>query len=315
MPGEGGKERNINLPNTAAKIPSLSIAFSLLVLLSLACLSSPALPTIDIQRAIEATLTAWASPQVMPSPEIDRSTFPETLPTLIPPPTMTFTPAAGAACLPPDAPFEIGLVTQVIDGDTISVLIDNQVYPVRYIGIDAPETKAPGEPAEPKGEEATALNRSLVEGQIVTLVKDISETDRFNRLLRYVFVPDLNGIFVNHELVRSGCAEALAYPPDVACNAFFEAAEREARAERLCLWAPTPTRTSPAIIAPPPPPKVFPTPTSDCPYGDPSYPTVCIPPPPPDLDRRDIPYRRFKVLPPDPHNFDGDHDGIGCELG
>jgi len=46
---------------------------------------------------------------------------------------------------------------------------------------------------------------------------------------------------------------------------------------------------------------------------DPAYPTVCIPPPPPDLDCGDIPYRRFTVLPPDPHHFDGDHDGIGCE--
>jgi len=46
---------------------------------------------------------------------------------------------------------------------------------------------------------------------------------------------------------------------------------------------------------------------------DPSYPTVCIPPPPPDLDCKDIPYRNFQVLPPDPHHFDGDHDGIGCE--
>jgi hypothetical protein len=46
---------------------------------------------------------------------------------------------------------------------------------------------------------------------------------------------------------------------------------------------------------------------------DPAYPTVCIPPPPPDLDCADIPYRRFTVLPPDPHHFDGDRDGIGCE--
>ncbi len=45
----------------------------------------------------------------------------------------------------------------------------------------------------------------------------------------------------------------------------------------------------------------------------PAYPTVCIPPPPPDLNCGDIPYRRFTVLPPDPHHFDGDHDGIGCE--
>jgi len=48
---------------------------------------------------------------------------------------------------------------------------------------------------------------------------------------------------------------------------------------------------------------------------DPSYPTVCIPPPPPDLDCGDIPHRRFKVLQPDPHRFDRDRDGIGCESG
>lgn len=52
-------------------------------------------------------------------------------------------------------------------------------------------------------------------------------------------------------------------------------------------------------------------PVANC---DPSYPTVCIPPSPPDLDCKDIPYRRFTVLPPDPHRFDGsDNDGIGCE--
>jgi hypothetical protein len=51
-------------------------------------------------------------------------------------------------------------------------------------------------------------------------------------------------------------------------------------------------------------------PQADC---DPSYPTVCIPSPPPDLDCGQISFRRFKVLSPDPHGFDGDHDGIGCE--
>jgi len=53
-----------------------------------------------------------------------------------------------------------------------------------------------------------------------------------------------------------------------------------------------------------------PPPVANC---DPSYPTVCIPSPPPDLDCGDITYRNFTVLPPDPHRFDGDHDGIGCE--
>ena len=46
---------------------------------------------------------------------------------------------------------------------------------------------------------------------------------------------------------------------------------------------------------------------------DHAYPTVCIPPSPPDLNCGDIPYRMFRVLSPDPHRFDGDMDGIGCE--
>ena len=64
-------------------------------------------------------------------------------------------------------------------------------------------------------------------------------------------------------------------------------------------------------------PSPTPTPTEKPSNCDPSYPDpgVCIPPPPPDLDCGDIPYRRFTVLPPDPHNFDGDGDGIGCESG
>ncbi len=48
----------------------------------------------------------------------------------------------------------------------------------------------------------------------------------------------------------------------------------------------------------------------DC---DPSYPTVCIPPAPPDLDCGEIPYRRFRVVGDDPHGFDRDRDGVGCE--
>jgi hypothetical protein len=67
---------------------------------------------------------------------------------------------------------------------------------------------------------------------------------------------------------------------------------------------------SPSPSAAPPPPSPSPSPRAGC---DPAYPTVCIPPPPPDLDCKDIPYKNFKVLPPDPHKFDSDHDGVGCE--
>lgn len=77
---------------------------------------------------------------------------------------------------------------------------------------------------------------------------------------------------------------------------------------------PTPTATLiPAATATPTltsTPTPMPTSRPNC---HASYPSVCIPPPPPDLDCPNISYRRFKVLPPDPHNFDADHDGVGCE--
>jgi hypothetical protein len=47
---------------------------------------------------------------------------------------------------------------------------------------------------------------------------------------------------------------------------------------------------------------------------DSAYPNVCIPSPPPDLNCVDTESRNFRVLPPDPHRFDLDYDGIGCEL-
>lgn len=58
------------------------------------------------------------------------------------------------------------------------------------------------------------------------------------------------------------------------------------------------------------PPTATPKPAANC---SAAYPTVCIPPPPPDLDRKDVGVKRFKVLAPDPHKFDADGDGVGCE--
>ena len=84
---------------------------------------------------------------------------------------------------------------------------------------------------------------------------------------------------------------------------------REAVALRS-LIAGCPGQRRPLIPTPPAGPTPVPLTSGDC---SPAYPTVCIPPPPPDLDCRDITFRRFTVLAPDPHHFDGDHDGIGCE--
>lgn len=75
-----------------------------------------------------------------------------------------------------------------------------------------------------------------------------------------------------------------------------------------------PTSTRAAAEAPSP--KASPTSlatTTRGPNCDAAYPTVCIPSPPPDLDCKDVKERRFKVLAPDPHKFDADGNGIGCE--
>ena len=190
-----------------------------------------------------------------------------------------------------------GVVIKVVDGDTIDVKIGGDTYKVRYIGMDTPEIEGK---VEPYGPEAAQANQDLVGGKVVTLIKDKSETDRYGRLLRYVIVGD---VFVNETLVRRGFARASSYPPDVACDNTFREAEDTARNIELGIWGLAPSRAATLSL---------PTPGNggNC---DPAYPQVCIPSPPPELDCKDIPYRNFKVLPPDPHNFDGNHDGVGCE--
>jgi micrococcal nuclease len=155
----------------------------------------------------------------------------------------TFTLRPTHTPLPPPTPVgerTEARVIRVVDGDTINVLIDGQEFTVRYIGIDAPETKHPREPVQWMGPEATQANRKLVEGKTVWLEKDISETDRYDRLLRYVYVGDgsNNTVFVNHELVRLGLAEAKAYPPDTKYHDLLTAAQGEATDAGRGLWAP-----------------------------------------------------------------------------
>ena len=87
---------------------------------------------------------------------------------------------------------------------------------------------------EAYGLEAWQANRELVEGKKVRLERDVSETDKYGRLLRYVYVDD---VFVNAELVRRGLAEARAYPPDTKYQDYLEKLEQEARAAGRGMWA------------------------------------------------------------------------------
>jgi len=193
---------------------------------------------------------ACAQPSGAPSPSKGTATTPN--------PT-------GATLEPSSSPTPVGLeeafVINVVDGDTIDVLIDGREFRLRYIGIDTPETVDPRRPVECFGREASERNRELVEGITVGLERDVSETDQFGRLLRYVWA---NGEMVNAALVEEGYASSSTFPPDVRYAELFAALETQARAHNRGLWGPacaTPEASPPETGA-------------ECDYSDTSEPVI-----------------------------------------
>lgn len=126
-------------------------------------------------------------------------------------------------------------VSKVVDGDTIELQSGKTV---RFIGIDTPETVDPRRPVGCFGKEASNETKKLLSGKQVVLQKDVSETDKYKRLLRYVYLPldDGQTLFVNDYLVREGYAKIYTYPPDVKFNEQFREAEKFARENKKGLW-------------------------------------------------------------------------------
>ncbi len=122
-------------------------------------------------------------------------------------------------------------VARIVDGDTIELENGEKV---RYIGINTPESVKTNTPIQCMAKEASARNKELVEGKLIRLEKDVSDRDRYGRLLRYIYLED--GTFVNDILVREGYARALTFPPDVAFAENFKQSEREAREAQRGLW-------------------------------------------------------------------------------
>ncbi len=133
------------------------------------------------------------------------------------------------------------LVSRVIDGDTIELSNGTKV---RYIGIDTPETVDPRKTVQCFGVEANNRNKQLVEGKEVRLEKDVSDIDKYGRLLRYVYV---NGVFVNLVIVQEGFAYSYTYPPDVKYQSKFVEAEKLAREQKKGLWGSCSTSTQSSI--------------------------------------------------------------------
>lgn len=155
-------------------------------------------------------------------------------------PTNVPTPAScrGQACLTRTK------VIRIIDGDTIE--IEGKIK-VRYIGVNTPELHDPRKPIECFGQTASDENKKLVEGKEIYIEKDVSETDKYKRLLRYVWIGDPSNasseaVFVNDYLVRQGFAQVSTFPPDIKYQQQFLEAQTEAQQNNRGLWKECPTK-------------------------------------------------------------------------
>ena len=221
-------------------------------------------------------------------------------------PGTTTTSAVHAVSEVAGTPATVGSIT---DGDTFRTDSGERI---RLIGIDTPEV---GQGACFAAEATAALAALIPPGTAVHLELDVDPTDRFGRTLAYVH-RDADSLFVNRAMALDGFAVQLTVPPNVARADELGAAVAEARDAGRGLWGSACAGTAEPEEASPPPiqPAVGTIPPAGGPC-DASYPDVCIPPAPPDLDCGDIPHRRFTVVGTDPHGFDGNHDGVGCESG
>jgi micrococcal nuclease len=125
-------------------------------------------------------------------------------------------------------------VVDIVDGDTIEVRIEGEIEDVRYIGIDTPESVAPGQPVECFGVEASEENERLVAGRRVRLDFDAERRDRYGRLLAYVYVGER---FINAELVRGGFATTLEIAPNDSFAGLFDRLQQEAGNAGNGLWS------------------------------------------------------------------------------
>jgi micrococcal nuclease len=128
------------------------------------------------------------------------------------------------------------VVAEVIDGDTIRVEMNNKAETVRLLGINTPEVSNPYKPEECFGKEASEKVKELLTNKEVYLIPDLQSPDRdkYDRLLRYVFLPD--GKFINADLIKEGYAFNYIYEPFQFMKQ-FDYLEKQAKENRLGLWS------------------------------------------------------------------------------
>jgi Micrococcal nuclease (thermonuclease) homologs len=142
---------------------------------------------------------------------------------------------------------ELVTVAKHVDGDTMHVRFKSgKISTIRFIGVDTPETKHPSKGVEYFGKEASAFTKkNLPLGKLIYLEKDVSETDRYGRLLRYVWLTkpknskseyEIRKNMFNAILLTNGYAKQVTFPPDVQNSNLFKKFAKEARTNRKGLW-------------------------------------------------------------------------------
>lgn len=127
-------------------------------------------------------------------------------------------------------------VISVIDGDTFKISYNGEETKVRLIGIDTPESVHPDKTKNTSyGKEASNYTKSLIEGKNIKLEFDVSKTDKYGRLLAYVYLE--NGEMLNEKLIKDGYAQVATYAPNVKYVDRFKAIQEESRKNRVGFWA------------------------------------------------------------------------------
>jgi micrococcal nuclease len=263
-----------------------------------------------------------ASPE-QPAPAVAEQTISATATATALPKPSPATPSPTVAPTPAPTPL-VGIVTKVVDGDTIRVDLPTGVETVRIIGIDTPETVDHNRPEACFGAEASAFARASLEGKSVTLEIDPTQDDhdRYDRLLAHIHVGDA---LYAAEAIGQGFGIHYVYERPSIHASELAAAQAAAKAANVGIWAtcqgrvdlplsalatPTPKPTAnatPKPVAPAPTKKPAPKPAPAChPSYDPCLPIVG------DLDCPEIGHQ-VSVIGPDDYRLDRDHDGIGCD--
>ncbi len=156
-----------------------------------------------------------------------------------------FLPAAGKAGVAGKR--ETVFVVRAVDGDTLKLSDGRRV---RLIGVDTPElhysekllrdsrrTSRNIKDIQALGRRAAAFTKRLCEGKPVRIELDLRKTDKYGRLLAYIYLED--GTFVNGKILEEGYGQVMTIPPDVKYADYFLKLQREARESRKGLWAVT----------------------------------------------------------------------------